>query len=285
MNPIILRGSLVVWLTILVGCTTLPETGRRQMIFTSPAQEAQMGVAAFSQIKQEETISQNVMANDRVTRVGQRIAASVGRELPNAQWEFVVFESDELNAFALPGDKVGVYTGLLALTESDDELAAVMGHEVAHVTSRHSGERYSQQVAAAGIAVSSDMLMEANEVDPQKRAIAQAALGAATTVGVMLPFSRLHESEADAVGLRFAAGAGYDPRAAIRFWQRMQEANANRAKPWEFLSTHPSDETRIANLKRLAPQYEELYERTKARIDQGEPIIGTSPADRVIGQP
>lgn len=274
MTKAISTVGLILTLAALVGCTTVPETGRRQLIITSADQEAQMGLAAFAQIKQEEPVSTNAMANDRVERVGRRIAASVGRALPNAQWEFVVFESNELNAFALPGGKVGVYTGLLALTESDDELAAVMGHEIAHVSSRHSGERFSQQMVATGVAAGTEVFMEAKDVDPKQRQLARAALGAATSVGVMLPFSRLHESEADAIGLRFAAGAGYDPRAAVTFWQRMQKANADRPKPWEFLSTHPSDATRIANLRRLAPQYLELYRTEKDRLDKADEVIG-----------
>lgn len=247
-----------------------------------------MGLTAFTQIKQEEKISTNVMANDRVNRIGRRIAQAVGRELPNAKWEFVVFESKELNAFALPGGKVGVYTGLMELAESDDELAAVMGHEIAHVTSRHSGERYSHQMLVAGLAAGSEVLMETQEVDPQKRALARAAIGGVTSLGVVLPFSRLHESEADAVGLRFAAGAGYDPRAAITFWQRMQKANAGQSRPPQFLSTHPSSETRIAELTRLAPQYMPLYEQARRRIEEGETggaAAAPTPAGREIGAP
>ncbi len=274
-------------LLLLSGCSTVPETGRRQLLLTSADQEAQMGLAAFAQIKEEETVSQNPMLNDRVARVGKRIAASVGRSLPNAKWEFVVFESEELNAFALPGGKVGVYTGILKLAETDDQLAAVMGHEIAHVTSRHSGERMSQQMMAAGATVLSEVTMEAKDVDPEKRNMVRAALGVGTALGVMLPYSRLHESEADAVGLKFAAGAGYDPRAAISFWQRMQTANEGKARPPEWLSTHPSNETRIKNLRELAPRYVPLYEQAKKKYDDaamGEGEIAPL-AEREIGAP
>ncbi|MCF3650197.1 M48 family metallopeptidase [Synoicihabitans lomoniglobus] len=267
------------------GCTTVPETGRRQIIITSPAEEAQMGLSAFAQIKESEPISTNVMANDRITRIGRRIARSVGRDLPNANWEFVVFESNELNAFALPGGKVGVYTGLINLAESDDELAAVMGHEIAHVSSRHSGERYSQQILAAGLTVVADEGMKMAEMDPQKRQIAMATIGGGAQVG-LLKYSRVHESEADTIGVRFAAGAGYDPRAAITFWQRMQKANEGRAEPWELLSTHPSNATRIRNLQQIAPKYVPLYLETKAKIENGtfydEPASVT---DTEIGAP
>ncbi len=248
-----------------------------------------MGLAAFAQIKKEENISESPVANDRVKRIGQRIAESVGRSLPNAQWEFVVFESDELNAFALPGGKVGVYTGLIKLAESDDELAAVMGHEIAHVSSRHSGERVTHQMIASGITVGSELVMESQDVDDGTRNLARAALGGVTTAGFLLPYSRLHESEADAIGLKFAAGAGYDPRAAITFWQRMQKANEGKASPPEWLSTHPSNATRIRTLSELAPQYLPLYEQAKAKYEGGE--IGSTEAtegdlaDREIGAP
>lgn len=270
--------GLMSW--ILVGCTVVPETGRKQLIMVSAQEEAEMGLAAFQQIKAEETVSTNVMAIDRVDRVGRRIAASVGRSLPDAKWEFVVFESEDLNAFALPGGKVGVYTGLLALAETDDELAAVMGHEIAHVSSRHSAERMSQQMVAGLTAAGAEVYMESQDVDHKDRAIARAALGVGTTVGVMLPFSRLHESEADIIGLKFAAGAGYDPRAAATFWEKMKAASEEEGRPPEFLSTHPSPDNRIARLKELAPELLPVYREAKAKFEKMamEPI-----ADREIG--
>lgn len=222
-----------------------------------------MGLSAFDQIRKQEKVSADPAVNARIQRIGRRIAASVGRDVPNAQWEFVVFDSPTVNAFALPGGKVGVYTGLIKLAASDDEIAIVMGHEIAHVTSRHGAERTSQNYAVAGAGLALAIGLEAKNVDPAKRNMALAAYGLGSQVGYMLPFSRLHESEADAVGLRFAAGAGYDPRAAASFWKKM--AAQGGAKPPEFLSTHPSDATRIANLERLAPQYMELYRQAKTR--------------------
>jgi predicted Zn-dependent protease len=248
------------------GCTTVNETGRSQLMLVSPAQEAQMGLSSFEQIKKEEKISTDKALNERIQRIGRRIAASVGRDIPNAQWEFVVFDSPTVNAFALPGGKVGVYTGLIKLASSDDEIAIVMGHEVAHVTSRHGAERVSQNYAIAGVGLAAAVGMEMKNVDPAKRNMALAAYGLGSQVGVALPFSRLHETEADAVGLRFAAGAGYDPRAGATFWKKM--AAQGGAKPPEFLSSHPADATRIANLQKLAPQYMALYEQSKARYQQ-----------------
>jgi predicted Zn-dependent protease len=246
------------------GCTTVTETGRSQLMLVSPAQEAQMGLSSFDQIKKAEKISTDPAVNARIQRIGRRIAASVGRDIPNAQWEFVVFDSPTVNAFALPGGKVGVYTGLIKLASSDDEIAIVMGHEVAHVTSRHGAERVSQNYAIAGVGMAAAIGMEMKNVDPAKRNMALAAYGLGSQVGVALPFSRLHENEADAVGLRFAAGAGYDPRAGATFWKKM--AAQGGAKPPEFLSSHPADATRIANLQRLAPQYMALYEQNKGRF-------------------
>lgn len=266
MKRALLSVVVVVVLGLVAACTVVPETGRRQLMLVSSQEEARMGLSAFEQIKQEEKLSQDVEAISQVQRVGKRIAASVGRDLENAEWEFVVFESDELNAFALPGGKVGVYTGLLKLVESDDELATVMGHEIAHVTSRHGAERASQQYAVAGLGLATAITMEAKDVDPAKRNAVMAAYGLGTTVGVMLPYSRLHESEADAIGLRFAAGAGYDPRAAARFWRKMTEANKGRPKPPVLLSSHPADTTRIKNLEELAPKYVPLYEAARERI-------------------
>lgn len=232
-------------------------------MLVSPAQEAQMGVAAFKEIKGEEKISKDPALNKRIQRIGKRIAAAVGREVPNAKWEFVVFDSPTVNAFALPGGKVGVYTGLIKLADSDDEIAVVMGHEIAHVTSRHGAERVSQNYAIAGVGMLAAVGMEAGNVDPTKRNLALAAYGMGTQVGLALPYSRMHETEADSIGLRFAAGAGYDPRAGATFWKKM--AKQGGGKPPEFLSTHPSDEKRIENLEKLAPQYMALYKKNRVR--------------------
>jgi predicted Zn-dependent protease len=265
MKPPVFLIGLAMATGFLTGCTTVNETGRSQLMLVSPSQEAQMGLSSFERIKKEEKISTDKAVNERIQRIGKRIAAAVGREIPNAQWEFVVFDSPAVNAFALPGGKVGVYTGLIKLAASDDEIAIVMGHEVAHVTSRHGAERVSQNYAIAGVGMAAAIGMEAKDVDPAKRNIALAAYGLGSQVGLALPFSRLHETEADEVGLRFAAGAGYDPRAGATFWKKM--AAKGGSKPPEFLSTHPADATRIANLERLAPLYMGLYEQSKLRFE------------------
>ena len=263
-RPSLLLGLVLATFTF-TGCQVVPETGRKQLMLISPAEEARSGLAAFSDIKKSEKISTDAAANAQVQRVGKRIAESVGSRMANTQWEFVVFDSAQVNAFALPGGKVGVYTGLLKLVSSDDELAIVMGHEIAHVTSHHGGERTSQNLAVAGIGVLLAVGMNQQEVSPAKRNQILVAYGLGTTVGVLLPVSRTHESEADRIGLEFAAGAGYDPRAAATFWRKMSAKGGT--KPPEFLSTHPSDETRIAALEALAPQYMGLYQTRKARYE------------------
>lgn len=263
MIPRILACLIVI--VAFVGCSTVPETGRRQVMLVSPSEEAQMGLSAFDQIKKEEKVSQDPAANAQVQRVGKRIAQSVGRDIPNARWEFVVFDSPQVNAFALPGGKVGVYTGLLKLAGSDDELAAVMGHEIAHVSSRHGAERTSQNYLISGGAALAQIGMEVQNVDPAKRTAIMSAYGIAANLGALLPYSRLHETEADRIGLRFAAGAGYDPRAAVSFWKKMAANGRNQGKPPVWMSTHPSDEQRIRNLEELAPKYMAIYEQARQK--------------------
>ena len=251
--------GLATWFS---GCTTVPESGRSQFIMISRGEETQMGFAAFEQIKKDEKISTDAAVNARIQRIGARVAEAVGREVPDAQWEFVVFESDTINAFALPGGKVGFYTGLIKLAESDDEIATVMGHEIAHVTSRHGAERVSQgQLAAIGgvaVALASDGSKNRNAY-----MLGYTALATLGTLG----YSRLQETEADVIGLRFSSAAGYDPRAAASFWRKMKAANEGRGAPPIWLSTHPSTAARIAKLEELAPQFMATYEAAKARYE------------------
>lgn len=253
-----------IWLlaTILVlgGCYTVPETGRRSMIIISPNEEMQMGAAAFTELKTKEKVSADVEANARVTRIGKRIAEAVGNALPGAKWEFVVFDEPKtVNAFALPGGKVGVYTGLINLASSDDEIAIVMGHEIAHVTARHGAERMSQGLVAgivgAGIAVATE--------DARHKDLIRAAYGIGAA-GATLAFSRGNESEADFIGLRYAAKAGYNPMAAITFWRKMA-AQKDGAQPPKWLSTHPPHAERIAELQRWMPEVLPIYEKAKEK--------------------
>lgn len=256
----LLNASIALLALSFAGCYTVPETGRKSLIIPM-GDDVQLGAQAFAETKAKEKISTDAAANAKVQRVGKRIANAVGSNLPGAQWEFVVFDAPEtINAFALPGGKVGVYTGLLKLTASDDELGFVMGHEIAHVTSRHGAERMTEGAIAQGLGV----VVDAGSKNSQYRELILAAYGGAANVG-MLKFSRSHESEADFVGLRYSAKAGYDPRAATAFWKKMAAESAKAGgKPMEFLSTHPSDERRIAALEAEMPEVIPIYEANRA---------------------
>jgi predicted Zn-dependent protease len=219
----------------------------------SPGQEMQLGLTSFEETKKQVPISQDLKANALVQKVGQRIAAVAAGDMPNAQWEFVVFESKEANAFCLPGGKVGVYTGILPITKDEAGLAAVLGHEIAHAVARHGGERMSEaMVVQTGGSLLGIGLANS---DPRLQAAAQLAYGVGTKVGAELPHSRGQESEADHIGLIYMARAGYDPEQAVKFWERFAAFNQQSGgeTPW-FLRTHPLDDDRIKQLKEWMPE-------------------------------
>lgn len=253
-----LAGCLVLFAGLMMsGCTTVPQTGRSALHLVSPEQLASSAAAQFGQLKQQTPISRDPTYNAMLRRVGDRIAYVAASDLPNAQWEFVVFEDDsQINAFAMPGGKVAVYTGLFQIVRSDADLAIVVGHEIGHVVASHSAERVSQQLLAAGGALA--LQLGTHDMDRREQQLLMAAYGAGATVGLILPYSRLHESEADEIGLIYAAKAGYDPRAALDFWKRM-EAQKSGAPP-EFLSTHPAGATRIRRLEALMPRALQIYQ-------------------------
>jgi predicted Zn-dependent protease len=259
---------LVCLTLFLAGCYTNPVTGRKSLVLISPGDEVQLGAQSFQSIRAKEKVSADPAANARLQRIGRRIAEAVGNELPGAKWEFVVFDSKELNAFALPGGKVGFYTGLMQLAENDAELAIVMGHEIGHVIARHGAERMSEAAVIAGIGMMGAAIVEAKTEDPQARQLFELAYGAGTTLGRVLPHSRGNESEADRMGAIYAARAGYDPRAAITFWEKMaakkQAAGATGTRLDAIFSTHPSDTQRIAQLKVLMPQVVPIYDKARA---------------------
>jgi predicted Zn-dependent protease len=249
---------------LLAGCTTTPVTGRHQLNLVSSSEETQMGLASFDQIKTNTPISHDAAANEQVQRVGKRIAAVAGKDLPNAQWEFVVFESKEANAFCLPGGKVGVYTGILPITKDDAGLATVLGHEIGHATAHHGSERMSDAMALQG---AGQLLGSA--VDPKYQSMALLAYGGIANVGVELPFSRKQESEADHIGLVYMARAGYDPAAAVAFWERFAAYNKQQGGGGDsffsaFLRTHPVDSVRIADLKKELPEAQAQFDKSKA---------------------
>lgn len=248
---------LLVVLAVPVGCETVPYTGRQQIQLVSPSEEAQMGVQAFQEIVGKATLSTDAPANAMVQRVGSRIAAVT--EL-NYQWEFRVIQDDkQANAFALPGGKVAVYTGMLPITRDEAGLAAVLGHEIGHVLARHGGERLSQQM---GVQTVTQVLAGMASSNPATVQLVSAALGAGASVGVLMPWGRAQESEADHLGLILMAKAGYDPRASLELWKRMAEASRGQRPP-EFLSTHPSEATRIQQIEGWLPEALTYYRPTR----------------------
>lgn len=253
-------GICTLLLAALIACTTTPITGRSQLNFIGDEQAMQLGLSAFEEIKQETPISHDPELNAMLQRVGRRIAAAASNDLPDAQWEFVLFESEEPNAFALPGGKVGVYTGILPIAKDEAGLATIIGHEVAHAAARHSAERMSQAIAAqAGGQV---LGIASAGLDPKVGALLQLAYPAAAQLGVLLPYSRKQEAEADQLGLIYMARAGYNPEEAIEFWRRFAQYKDEHGAGGGpgFLSTHPLDEDRIENLREWMPRAKAAFQ-------------------------
>jgi len=247
-----IQAILLVFL--IVGCSTVPETGRRQLILLSAQQEMQLGFSNFETMKTSVPISKDPAGNALLKKVGGRIAAVA--DLPGAEWEFVLFDSPEANAFCLPGGKVGVYTGILPITKDEAGLATVIGHEVAHAEKRHGNERVSRALLTqlGGSLVQSGMSAYGYETKTQ--VAAATVYGMTTQLGVSLPHSRTQESEADYIGLLRMAQAGYSPEASVAFWERFKAHNAKQGSggvPW-FMRTHPMDDKRIADLKNWIPE-------------------------------
>jgi metalloendopeptidase OMA1, mitochondrial len=247
--------SLVLGLALLMaGCASAPYTGRRQLMFTSEGTETRMGHQAFEKIKKHYKICRDPETDELVNRVGKRIAGAAHR--PDYRWEFVVFQDKEANAFCLPGGKVGIFTGILKYTKNEAGLATVISHEVAHALARHAGERMSQsmlaQAGGLGLGVA---LGGAGSVANQ--AIMQGySLGA--QLGLLLPYSRTQEYEADRIGLILMAKAGYDPAQALEFWKRMMTKNKKVKLP-QFMSTHPKDANRLRKIQAFLPEARKYY--------------------------
>lgn len=263
--------SVVMLSVAAASCETNPYTGRHQLLMTSVADEMTLGTQAYSQVKNDPKVrlSQDPREVEPVKRVAARIIDAAKRSkyadmAKQFQWEVTVIKDDKTaNAFALPGGKIAVYTGIFPVAKTEAGLAAVMGHEVVHALARHGAERMSQgqltnvamQVAgaAAGASGGGGLVSQA----------AMAALGVGAQVGVLLPFSRKHESEADYIGILLAADAGYDPRESVRLWERMEQLSSGGGSA-EFLSTHPGHETRIQQLKEWMPEAMALYQSKPA---------------------
>jgi metalloendopeptidase OMA1, mitochondrial len=257
--------TLALAILVLNGCTTAPVTGRKQLSLVSSDQTAQMGLTEFDKMKKEQKIDTDPARNALVQKVGKRIAGVAGKDMPNAQWEFVVFDSKEANAFCLPGGKVGVYSGILPITKDEAGLATVLGHEIAHATARHGDERMSQMmVAQQGQQLLGTAVANKSQMTQQ---VVSLAYGATSQVGVLLPFSRKQESEADHIGLVYMAQAGYDPKAAIDFWTRFADYSKQNGGGSQigFLSDHPVDSVRIEQLKTWLPEAQVAFAKGTTR--------------------
>lgn len=260
------KSLAVVMLAIcLSACATVPITGRQQLNIVPMSSMLSMSFQQYDQFLRENTLSTDAEKVAMVKRVGGRISRAVEQyfiandlsgEVKNYSWEFNLVENDQVNAWCMPGGKVVFYTGILPLTRDENGLAVVMGHEIAHAVAKHGNERMSQGLLARFGGIALTEALRSKPAATQQLWMAVYGLGA--QVGLILPYSRLHESEADRMGLIFMAMAGYDPNAAVGFWQRMATQKGG-ASPPEFLSTHPSDQKRIESIRALIPEAMQYY--------------------------
>jgi len=237
----------------LVACQTVQQTGRTQFIIVPDSQELQLGQDAYKETLDKNRLSTRSDWQAQLRRVGQRIAAAA--EKPEFKWEFNVIQGKEVNAFALPGGKVAFWEGIMPVARDDNGIAVIMGHEVAHALARHGAERMSQSMGAE--ILGQIISLGIGQVSPGIHDEVLQAYGLGATVGVLLPWGRTQESEADRIGLTLMAKAGYDPTAAVAFWERMSKITGD--KPPEFLSTHPSDATRISQIREWLPEAKANY--------------------------
>lgn len=265
---------------LFTACATVPITGRKQMNLVSNSEVLASSLTQYQTYMSKATPIRGTQAAAMVERVGKKIAAAtesylrqngIESELKNYNWEFNLVKDDNANAFCMPGGKIVVYEGLLKYVKTDDDLAVVMGHEVAHAVAKHSNERMSQQMLAQYGGTALGIALGGSSQATQ--AIASQVYGLGAQYGVMLPFSRKHEKEADYMGLVLMSIAGYNPQASTQFWQRMSEGGSN-ATP-EFMSTHPSDATRISALQKALPEVEEKYS-PRVSLPIAQPATSTS---------
>lgn len=261
-------ATLIPIFILLLGCAEVPVTKRRGLHIVPTSELLALSFQQYNEVIRKSKLSTDQKKLQMVRKVGERIARSAesflrdsgrGNQIANYKWDFNLIEDDKMvNAWCMPGGKVAVYTGILPYTQDEAGLAVVMSHEVAHAIADHGNERMSQALLAnmGGMALSVALANQPR----QTRELSMAAFGAGAAVGFLLPYSRLHESEADRIGLMFMARAGYDPRQAVPFWERMNKKSG--PKPPEFLSTHPAPESRIANIKTYIPEALPYYQRS-----------------------
>jgi predicted Zn-dependent protease len=245
----------------LTACAKSP-TGRNQILLFPESQLDQMGVQAFAGMKENIKISNKTIDNDYVQCIADSITQHVSKEVFAGQWEVVVFDDDKVNAFALPGGKIGVYTGLLKVAVNQHQVAAVIGHEVGHVIAHHGNERVSTNALIGAGQEAVNAALQANQVANSQ--LIMAGLGLGAQYGVAMPFGRKHESEADEIGLGLMAKAGFNPLESVALWENMAKANSGPSQP-EFFSTHPSSQTRIKDLQAKMPPALNAYKAAAAR--------------------
>lgn len=257
--------ATAVVLASAASCATTPYTNRSQLMMVSEGEELKLGAQAYQQVLEESKIERDPRVNEIVRRIGERIAKAANRS--DYRWEFVVIDDpDTVNAFALPGGKVAVYTGMFPVAQTEAGLATVMGHEVAHALARHGAERMSQQMGMQAVGTGLAVALGASGTSGVTQSVAMQAFGLGAQVGVLLPFSRSQESEADHIGLILMAKAGYDPSEAVSFWERMEKAGGGKAPP-EYLSTHPNHGTRVKQIETWLPEAESYYRKDPSVTD------------------
>ena len=248
---------------LFTACATTPVSDRQALILIPESQEIAFGKQAYKKALKDQKDSKDTHLNQVLQRVGRRIAEV--SDMPNLEWEFRLIDSKEKNAFALPGGKVAVYTGMLKICENEAGLATVLSHEIAHVIARHGAQRMSQQLLLTGAMIGANISLQNNT----QRGIIMSALGLGVLYGIKLPFSRGDEGEADQIGLVYMAKAGYDPDEAIRFWKRFSEEKGDSDPP-EWASTHPADKTRVKGLKAYLSRAKYSYQNIKLKHGLGE---------------
>lgn len=260
--------SLYVGMMIFVACSTVPFTGRKQFAPIPSGQMISLGKSSYNQVLDESKLSNNQSYVNMVNEAGLKVSGAVEqymkenkmtKRIEGYEWEFHVLEEDILNAWCMPGGKIAFYEGIMPVCEDETGVAVVMGHEIAHAVAKHSNERLGQQliIQLGGMALA-EALEKEKETTQQ---LALAAFGLGAQIGVILPYSRKHESEADELGLYFMAMAGYNPQEAPEFWERMMQKSQGQSRPPEFLSTHPHPQSRIRDLNRHMDKAMEYYNR------------------------
>jgi predicted Zn-dependent protease len=260
--PIVLAGLFIYFQYHSAQKFTNPVTGESHRVGMNAQQEAALGLQSYRQILSQEKEIESGPAVDEVTQVAQRLEAAVGDDGKGFQWAVSVLESPQMNAFCLPGGKICVYTGILPVAGSEAGLAAVMGHEMSHAIARHGSQRILEQQMMQTAMVGVQGSMSSMSYDQQRTLMG--LLGAGAQYGVVLPFSRKHESEADYMGTMYMARAGYDPHEAVELWKRMMTSSGGHAPP-QYASTHPSDATRIRQLEEWMPKFMAEYEKARPR--------------------